>query len=169
MQARIAAVRLLVLDVDGVLTDGRLYFSATGVESESFDVKDGHGIRLLLYCGVEVAIISGRASRSVEKRVQDLGVRHYYPGFRHKLEALDRLLHVTSIATEHVACMGDDLPDLPLMQRVGVTCAPADAHPEVLDYADWIATAAGGRGAVRELADLLLKQQSRWHEVVQCH
>lgn len=169
LQERIAAIRLLVLDVDGVLTDGKLLISSEGTEWKSFDVKDGHGIRLLLYCGIEVAIISGRSSRAVEKRVRDLGIRHYYPSFRHKLEALEHLLKVTTIATEQIACMGDDLPDLPLMKHVGVSCAPADAHPEVLDYVDWVAASGGGRGAVRELTDLLLKQQSRWQEAVRRH
>ncbi len=166
LQARIAAVRMLILDVDGVLTDGRLYYTAEGLEWKSFDVKDGHGIRLLLHYGIQVAVISGRVSRAVENRMQDLGIRYYYPGFRNKTEALAQLLNETRIASEHIACMGDDLPDLPLMVRSGVTCAPANAHPEILSYVDWVASSAGGCGAVREFADMLLKQQSQWNQVM---
>ena len=166
-QERMATIRLLVLDVDGVLTDGRLYFGPDGQEWKAFDVKDGHGIRLLLHYGVDVAVISGRKSSAVKDRLQDLGIKKHYLGFQNKVVALEKLLDETKVAAEHVACMGDDLPDLSLMQRVGFACAPADAHPEVLHRADWVSSAAGGCGAVRELAEMLLKQRAQWRQVME--
>ncbi len=162
-----AAVRLVVFDVDGVLTDGRLYFSDDGRESRAFNIKDGHGIRLLLHYGVQVAVLSGRESDAVARRMRDLGVACVYQGFKNKGPAFERLLEDCGVAAEHTAYMGDDLPDLPAMRRAGLACAVADAHPEVIKCAHWVARADGGCGAARELCEVLIKEQGRWSEVLE--
>ena len=165
LRQRAGAVRLVVLDVDGVLTDGCLYCSDDGRESQAFNVRDGHGIRLLLHHGVRVAVLSGRVSGAAARRMNDLGVERVYQGHGNKGPAFDQLLEDCGVAAGQSAYMGDDLPDLGPMRRAGLACAVADAHPEVIECAHWVARAAGGRGAVRELCDFLLKEQGRWGEV----
>ncbi len=163
---RAASIRLVVFDVDGVLTDGRLSFSDDGRESRAFDIKDGHGIRLLLHCSVQVAVLSGRESGAVARRMRDLGVEFVYQGFQDKGPAFERLLKDCGVAAECTAYMGDDLPDLAPLRRAGLACAVADAHPEVIECAHWVARAAGGHGAARELCDVLVREQGRWDEVI---
>ncbi len=151
------SIELLVLDVDGVLTDGRLYFSGAGEALKVFHVRDGHGMKLLRDSGVEVAVVSGRRSPAVTARMRDLGVRHVVQGCRDKVKALSvlaRRLHIKPMAC---ACLVDDTPDLPLMCAVGFAAAVADAHPLVLEAAHWVSKAAGGRGAVREFTDAILR------------
>ncbi|HET6437873.1 MAG TPA: 3-deoxy-D-manno-octulosonate 8-phosphate phosphatase [Anaeromyxobacter sp.] len=152
---RAAQIRLLLLDVDGVLTDGRLFYGPEGEERVAFDVKDGHGI-VLLRDHIEVGVISGRAGRAARPRLEELRVRHLLLGERDKLAAYGRLAAL-GFADAEVAYMGDDVNDLPLLLRVGLSACPADALPEVRARVHFCAGAAGGRGAVRELCDLLLR------------
>ncbi len=150
-------IGLLVLDVDGVLTDGRLYFSARGEALKTFHVRDGHGIKLLMQRGVAVAAISGRRSAAVTARMRELEVRHVFQGCADKVAALFRLTTRLGIDPLSAACMVDDTADLPLMAAVGYAAAVADAHPLVLSAAHWTSAAPGGHGAVRELCDALLR------------
>ena len=152
-----ANVNLMVFDVDGVLTDGKLYCAAGGGELKRFDVKDGHGIRLLLHHGVEVAIASARESTVVSERMAELGVAHVYQGCRDKAAVIAALSVRLDVEAARVAYMGDDLVDLPAMRRVGLALAPADAHREILQCAAWVSSRAGGDGAAREACDLLLR------------
>ena len=148
-------IKLLILDVDGVLTDGKLYYSDSGIETKSFDVKDGLGLKLLLKRGVEIAIISGRKSIATKNRMRDLGIKHVYLGISDKTIVFNRLKKNLGIKNENIACVGDDLPDFPLMQEVGFSIAVKDAVPKVCAIADYITKATGGNGAVREVCELL--------------
>lgn len=151
-----AGVRLAVFDVDGVFTDGRIWMGTDGVEYKAFSVRDGVGVKQLLAAGIEVAIISGRASSAVDRRMAELGVTRVVQGCADKAEALAALLRDTGIAPADTAYLGDDTPDLPALRAVGLPAAVADAHPEVLAAAAWTASLPGGRGAVREFCDFLL-------------
>jgi len=157
-------IALLVLDVDGVLTDGRLYFSARGEALKAFHVRDGHGVKLLTASGVAVAAVSGRRSAAVTARMRELGVRHVIQGCGDKVEALLGLARRLGIAPLCCACIVDDTPDLPLMAAVGFAAAVADAHPLVLAAAHWVSGAPGGRGAVRELCDEMLRARASGRE-----
>ncbi len=150
------AVRLLVLDVDGVLTDGRLYYGPSGEQLRVFHVRDGAGIKALQERGVAVAIISGRRSRALERRARDLGIRHVAQGVADKLAAFRTLCKRLRLRPEECACVGDDTPDVRLMTEVGLAFAVADAHPEAAAAADRLTRLPGGAGAVREVCDYLL-------------
>ncbi|HET9864256.1 MAG TPA: HAD-IIIA family hydrolase, partial [Steroidobacteraceae bacterium] len=143
-------VRLLVLDVDGVLTDGRLYYGARGESLKVFHVRDGLGIQRVAAAGITVAIISGRKSAAVTRRARELGIRHVTQGASDKLVALNRLAKSQSMTLEQCACVGDDTPDVPILQAAGVAIAVADAHADARAVADLVTAHAGGRGAVRE-------------------
>ncbi len=156
---RAAAVRLLVFDVDGVLTDGRLYIDNRGEEFKAFHARDGHGMRMLLDAGVAIAIITGRQSGIVEHRARELGIEHVYQGRREKLGAYRSLRERTALADEAIAYVGDDVVDLPVMTRVGLAVAVQDAHPLVRRHAHWCTEARGGRGAGREVCELLMLAQ----------
>lgn len=151
-----AAVRLVAFDVDGVFTDGRFYLSVDGVESKAFSTQDGYGIRRLLEAGVQVAVISGRTSAAVEKRMRELGVGHIIQGCRDKVAAFERLASELGIEAADCAYVGDDVPDLPLLQHVGLSIAVANAVPEVRAYCGYVTAARGGFGAVREVCDLIV-------------
>jgi 3-deoxy-D-manno-octulosonate 8-phosphate phosphatase (KDO 8-P phosphatase) len=151
-----ASLRLLVLDVDGVLTDGRLWFGPDGEALKVFHVRDGHGIKRLREAGVEVAVISGRTSPAVEARMRELGVARIIQGADDKRAALDALLGGLAIDGGQAACLVDDLPDLPIMRGVGLPAAVADAHPAVLAEARHVTSLPGGHGAVREFCDWVL-------------
>ena len=161
LQRAAAGIRLLVLDVDGVLTDGRLYYDAGGEQLKVFHVRDGHGIRALGRQGVRLAIISGRRSRAVQQRARELGIAHVLQGIDDKLAALERLRARLRLPLAAVACVGDDTPDVALMQAVGLAFAVADAHPDALAAADVVTRAPGGQGAVREVCDRLLAARAR--------
>lgn len=165
MKQRIAPIRLLVLDVDGVLTDGRIVFDSNGVESKFFNVKDGHGIKLLQRAGIVVGIISGRDSQVVANRAAELGIEHVYQGSLDKMVSYRDLLAKTGFTDHQVAFMGDDIIDLPLLRRVGFAAAPADAVAEIVPHVHYVAKNGGGWGAVREVCDLILKEQSAWESV----
>ena len=151
-----AEIALVVLDVDGVLTDGRLWFGPEGEQLKVFDVRDGHGIRRLIEAGIRVAVISGRRSAAVDARMRELGVKDVAQGVADKAQALAELLRREGIESRHAACLVDDTPDLGLMAAVGLPAAVADAHPDVLTAARHVTRARGGRGAVREFCDWLL-------------
>jgi len=157
----LAAIRLLVLDVDGVMTDGRLHYDAEGREAKVFHVHDGHGIKQVMRAGIEVAVISGRHSKAVEMRMTELGIEHVRLGQENKHEAFTEITTQLGIAPETVACVGDDEPDLPIMQAAGLGIAVADAQPVVLEHADWCTTRGGGRGAVREVCNLLIAARGK--------
>lgn len=148
-------IRLVAFDVDGVFTDGRFYLSDDGVESKTFNTQDGYGIRRLLDAGVEVAIISGRSSPAVTKRMQELGVRHVVLGCRDKVAALDDIAAKIGIVSADCAYTGDDVPDLPLLQHVGYSFAVNNAVADVKAACDYTTAANGGHGAVREICDLV--------------
>jgi 3-deoxy-D-manno-octulosonate 8-phosphate phosphatase (KDO 8-P phosphatase) len=154
------AIRLLVLDVDGVLTDGRLYLSATGEEFKAFHVRDGSGLVAVQKAGVAVAIISGRDSGAVRQRAAELGIRHVRQGVTDKAAALDELMRETGVQEREVACVGDDTPDIPMLRKAALAVAVADAHPSAAAVAHWVTASGGGRGAVREVCDLLLRSRA---------
>ena len=156
-------IRLLVLDVDGVLTDGRLYFSSRGEEQKCFHVRDGAGIVQLLQAGLQIAVISGRESKAVERRMVELGVTWVRQGIHDKLAALRELLDILALGPQAVASVGDDTPDLPIFGVARLAIAVADAHPSVKSQAHFITQANGGQGAVREVCDLILESQRRAH------
>jgi 3-deoxy-D-manno-octulosonate 8-phosphate phosphatase (KDO 8-P phosphatase) len=158
---RAAAIRLLVLDVDGVMTDGRLHYDAEGREFKTFHVRDGYGIRRVMDAGIEVAVISGRRSQSAAGRMAELGIRHVMLGRDDKAAALEELLARVGIAAAATACVGDDTPDLAIMARVALPIAVADCHPSVAGAATWRTSLPGGAGAVREVCDLLLAARTR--------
>lgn len=164
VMARAKQIRLLICDVDGVMSDGVIYMGNSGEELKAFNVRDGYGIRCLLTSSVEVAIITGRNARLLEDRCKTLGVQHLYQGQSDKLLAFGELLDKLSLSPEQVAYIGDDLIDWPVMAKVGLSVAVADAHPVLLPRADYVTRIAGGRGAVREICDLILIAQDKFDD-----
>lgn len=156
---RARQIRLAIFDVDGVLTDGRLYFMPDGTEFKSFHTLDGHGIKMLRASGVEVAIISGRNSPLVERRAANLGIPYLIQGREDKLNALDELRQQVQVEMQQIAFLGDDLPDLPVMRRVGLGVAVATADSFVREHAHGVTQAAGGLGAAREFCELIMRAQ----------
>lgn len=165
LRERLARIRLLVLDVDGVLTDGTLYFSEHGETLKAFSVQDGLGMKLLRSRGVEVAVISGRRSAPLERRLADLGVVHRL-GRDDKLAALDELLADLAVGDDAIAYAGDDVIDLPVMRRVGVALTVPNARPQVIAEAHWVTSAAGGHGAVREMTDAILEARGELDDAI---
>lgn len=172
MRAEDAAkdVRLVVLDVDGVLTDGGLYYDGSGCALKRFNVQDGLGIKLAAGLGLEFAVITGLESPAVRQRVTELGIRHYYPGHTRKVPLLTDIADKTGISFPHMAYVGDDWVDAAPMSKVGFPIAVANARPEILRLAKWTTRAHGGNGAVREVIDFILKAQNKldslWREWV---
>jgi 3-deoxy-D-manno-octulosonate 8-phosphate phosphatase (KDO 8-P phosphatase) len=162
MEERLKKIKLLILDVDGVMTDGRIIFDSNGVESKFFNVKDGHGIKMLQRSGIEVGIISGRQSVVVANRAVELGITQVFQKSLDKLAPYRTMLEATGVTDEQAAFMGDDLIDIPVLRRVGFAAAPADAVAEVFPFAHFVAKSRGGWGAVREVCDLILKAQGAW-------
>lgn len=162
MEKRLKTIKLLILDVDGVMTDGRIIFDSNGIESKFFNVKDGHGIKMLQRAGIEVAIISGRQSQVVTNRAAELGIERVFQKAVDKLVPYGQILADTGLADTEVAFIGDDLIDIPVLRRVGFAVAPRDAVAEVIPYVHFVTKNSGGWGAVREVCDLLLKAQGRW-------
>ena len=155
----LASIRLVAFDVDGVFTDGRFYLSNDGVESKAFNTQDGYGIRQVLHAGVEVAVISGRRSAAVQQRMDELGVRHVIQDCSDKIAAFDALTKELGITDAECIYVGDDVPDLPLLGKAGISVAVANAVAEVRELSDYTTKARGGCGAVREVCDLLLRAQ----------
>ena len=158
--------RMLILDVDGVLTDGSIVMDNQGEEWKRFNVRDGHGIKLLQRAGIEVGILTGRESGVVAARARDLGIAHVVQGSLNKAEGLARLLEAAGRAARDCVFMGDDVLDLPPMRECRLGFAPADAHAPVLAAADWVSAHAGGRGAVRQAAEGLILANDAWQEVI---
>jgi len=152
----IGKIRLLAFDVDGVFTDGRFYLSDTGVESKAFHTQDGFGIRQVLNAGIVVVVISGRSSAAVAERMSELGIQHVIQGCPDKVAAFDDIITTLDISTRECAYVGDDVPDLPLLQHVGYSIAVANAVPAVHAQCDYSTSASGGFGAVREVCELVL-------------
>lgn len=159
--ARARRVRCLFLDIDGVLTDGKLYLGPGGEETKTSYVRDGLGIKLLLQAGVQVAIISGRPSPAMRKRLESLGVTEIVLDHDDKLPAYEQICAKLGLKDEQCAVMGDDVPDVPVMQRAALALVPADAHPAARRLAHWVSRAPGGQGAVREACDLILQAQGK--------
>ena len=160
-----ARVELVVFDVDGVLTDGSLYIGDDGQEYKAFHSRDGHGMKMLKEAGVEIGIITGRTSRVVEHRMTSLGIEHVYQGQLEKLPAFQDLTRKLELAPQNVAYVGDDVVDLPIMVRVGLAIAVADAHPMVTRHAHWQTASSGGRGAARDVCELILDARSGLQDV----
>jgi YrbI family 3-deoxy-D-manno-octulosonate 8-phosphate phosphatase len=167
LSSRCAAVELLVLDVDGVLTDGSVVYADNGVELKSFHVRDGSGLKLWQMAGKRSAILTGRTSRVVDIRAAEVGVETVVQGVADKLPAFRQLLAATALRPEQVCYIGDDLPDLPVLRRSGLAVAVADACPEVREAAHHVTRACGGRGAVRETIELILRSQGHWQRLLE--
>jgi len=161
LQKRASGIRMLVLDVDGVLTDGKLYFDHNGNELKAFNTRDGMGIKALQQSGIEVAVITGRKSEAVTQRMTQLGVQHVYQGREDKLNAFLHLLKETGLDAQQICFAGDDWIDLPVLLRAGLAVSVADAEDHVKDRAHWITQRNGGDGAVREICNLILKAQDK--------
>lgn len=159
-------VKLVILDVDGVMTDGRIVIDDNGVESRNFDIKDGLGMVALQMLGIEVAIITSKKSVAVANRAQELKIKRFYEGVKKKTEPYEEILKDMSITDAQVCYVGDDLVDLSLMKRVGFPVAVADAVEEVKQAAAYVTKARGGCGAVRETAELILKAQGKWETIL---
>jgi 3-deoxy-D-manno-octulosonate 8-phosphate phosphatase (KDO 8-P phosphatase) len=162
-------IRWAIFDVDGVLTDGRIYISERGEEFKAFSTLDGHGLKLLVQGGVTPVVITGRDSPAVRRRVADLGIEHAVYGAHDKLAAANQLMPLLGLGWDTLAAMGDDWPDLPLMTRAAFACAPANAHAEVKAVAHHVTEACGGHGAARECCDLLLMAAGRYAALLNSH
>lgn len=165
MAVDLKRIKLLLLDVDGVMTDGRIIYDNEGGETKAFDVKDGHGLKLIQRAGIQVGIITGRQSAVVDRRASELGIGHVFQGAKDKMQPFRSLLETLALDPSEVAYMGDDIVDLPVMRQVGFSATVADAVDEVKAHADLVTSRVGGRGAVREVCDLLLKECGRWDDV----
>ena len=166
IENKLKRIRLLLLDVDGVLTDGGIIYDDNNVETKVFNVKDGLGLRLLMNSGIQVGIVTGRVSSSLKHRCENLGITTIFDGIHDKAEALERIINQTGSIAEEIAFVGDDLPDIPIMNRVGLSVAVADAHENVRESADMVTYAKGGGGAVREICEAILKAGGKWGEIV---
>lgn len=159
LKMRFRGVRCVVLDIDGVMTNGMLYLGPGGTEYKAVSVRDGLGIKRLLVVGIQVAVISGRPAPAIEARLRNLGVEHLWLNTDDKVPPFNALIKKLKLDTVQVAVMGDDIPDLPLMERAGLSLTVADAHPQVLETAHWRSRFAGGCGAIREASDLIIAFQ----------
>lgn len=159
-------VRLLVLDVDGVLTDGRLHLTEDGEEHKIFHSRDGHGIKLIQELGVDVAIITGRSSSAVTRRANNLGIQHVVLGATDKGQAIEELSQLVDIPLEQMAAMGDDVLDLPMLNRAGLSATVSDAPMIIRSRVDWVSPLPGGAGAVRALTDMLIDIRGQWGNVL---
>ena len=158
-------IKLLLLDVDGVMTDGRIIYLNDGGEAKAFDVKDGHGLKLIQRAGIKVGIITGRQSDIVARRAAELGIELVYQGAKDKMQPFMEILEKLGLKASEVAYVGDDLVDLPVMRLVGFSATVADASDDIKPYVDLVTSRPGGRGAVREVCDFLLKKSGLWTSV----
>ncbi|MDD2365225.1 MAG: phenylphosphate carboxylase subunit delta [Desulfuromonadaceae bacterium] len=165
MNDRLKEIRLLLLDVDGVMTNGGIIYDANGLETKVFNVKDGHGIKMLQRYGIQVGIITGRSSKVVDLRAKELGIDLLYQGSLKKLESYDDIKLKTGFVDSQIAYVGDDVIDVPVMRRVAFAAAPSDALPEARNAAYYVTSAAGGCGAVREVCDMILKGRGLWSDI----
>jgi 3-deoxy-D-manno-octulosonate 8-phosphate phosphatase (KDO 8-P phosphatase) len=167
--AKAGRIRLFLFDVDGVLTDGTIVMHADGSESKGFNIRDGAAIVFAQRAGLTVGLLSARSSGATAHRAAQLAVRIVEQGVKSKLKAYEQIARDVRIADDEIAYMGDDLLDLPVIVRVGLSAAPADAAAEVRERVDWVSSQAGGRGAARELIELVLRAQQRWDDVLRQH
>jgi 3-deoxy-D-manno-octulosonate 8-phosphate phosphatase (KDO 8-P phosphatase) len=167
IQDKAAAIRLVIFDVDGVLTDGSLFIGDDGQEYKAFNSKDGHGMVMLQHTGVQIGIITGRTSEVVRIRMESLGIAHVYQGRREKRPAYESLKQVTGLKDGQIAYVGDDIVDLPVMTRAGLAIAVQDAHPLTKHHAHWVTPSGGGRGAAREVCELIMEAQGTWQDALQ--
>lgn len=166
LNERASRIRLLLLDVDGVMTDNRLFYGDNGIEYKAFHTRDGHGMVLLREAGIDIGIITGRTSEVVSRRMADLKVKYVYQGVPDKLPTFENLMNQCGLSPDQVAYMGDDILDLPILRRVGLAAMPANADPVLRDHVHFISRQPGGQGAVRELCELILKAQGAWDEIM---
>jgi 3-deoxy-D-manno-octulosonate 8-phosphate phosphatase (KDO 8-P phosphatase) len=164
---RLKHITLLLLDVDGVLTDGSIIYNDNGQEIKSFNCRDGLGIRLLMDAGIRVGVVTGRRAPALVHRCKNLGIELIFDGIRDKAAVLDQIVIQLGVDTNQIAFMGDDLPDLSIMKRVGVAIAPADACTAVREKAARVTTSLGGAGAVRELCELILNAKGLWQKIME--
>ncbi len=164
---KLTNIKLLLLDVDGVLTDGKITYTDRGEEIKSFNSKDGLGMRLLMDSGIKVGIITGRKSDALTHRCKNLGINILFDGIKDKLKAFDSILKQTKLSAKEIAFAGDDLPDLPVMLKAGLSISPADAPSYVQEHADIVTKQKGGNGAVREICDEILKAQDKWNIIIE--
>jgi len=162
MNQKMARIKLLLLDVDGILTDGRIIYDNQGNELKAFDVKDGHGLKMVQRAGIKTGIITGRKSEVVKRRAQELGFDILYQGALNKLEPYLEILKEHGLTNDQVAYVGDDVVDLPVLRRVGFSATVADAVDDVLPLVDYVTKRSGGRGAVREICDMLIRASGQW-------
>ena len=165
MEEKLAKIKLLLLDVDGVLTNGQIIYDNQGNELKAFDVKDGHGLKLLQRAGIKIGIITGRSSEVVQLRARELGIEILYQGALQKLDPYLEILAEQGLTDNQVAYVGDDIIDLPILRRAGFSATVADAVPDMFPLVDYVASRPGGRGAVREICDLLLRACGQWDEL----
>jgi 3-deoxy-D-manno-octulosonate 8-phosphate phosphatase (KDO 8-P phosphatase) len=166
LQNKLKRIKLLLLDVDGVLTRGDIIYNHNGLETKFFNVKDGLGLRLVTDAGIKVGIVTGRSSKALKHRCNDLGIEYVFEGIKDKAALLTRISEKTGITVERTAYVGDDLPDLPIMNRVGISIAVADACDVVRKNAAMVTRAKGGQGAVREVCEAILKAQGLWEKTL---
>jgi 3-deoxy-D-manno-octulosonate 8-phosphate phosphatase (KDO 8-P phosphatase) len=167
LAGRIGRIKLLICDVDGVLTDGGIIIDSNGVETKRFDVKDGHGLKLLQRAGIHVALLTGRESQVVSYRAEELGITEVIQGAKDKRKAYDVLKERTGFQDENIAYVGDDVVDIPVLRQVGVAIAVRDAVDEVKASAHYVTSCSGGKGAIREIVQLILKTQNLWERVLE--
>lgn len=169
LQERLRAIKLLMLDVDGVLTDGSIIVDDRGVETKIFNVKDGQWLRLLMESGVDVVIATGRVSPSLEYRARDLGISEVHQGVRNKVDIFSNTIKKRGLYPREVAFVGDDIADIALLRRVGFAATVADSSEIVRNYVHYITTARGGKGAVKEISELIIRAQGKWQVIADCY
>jgi 3-deoxy-D-manno-octulosonate 8-phosphate phosphatase (KDO 8-P phosphatase) len=164
-KAKLKKIKLLILDVDGVMTDGRIIMDDEGRETKSFNVRDGHGLKILQRYGIKVALLTGRQSKVVEYRAEDLDIKEVYQKVYNKKEVFEKILKKHKLSADDTAFIGDDIIDIPVLRRVGFSAAVADAADVVKKSVDYITKNRGGNGAVREICEMILQAQGKWTEV----
>lgn len=164
---KLKPIKLLILDVDGVLTDGKIIYTDSGEEIKGFNVQDGHGLKLLMRAGIGVALLTGRKSKAIVHRARDLGIKLLYQKATDKASVYGKILARTRLPDKNVAFVGDDLVDIPVLKKVGFSAAVPGAVPEVKEIVDYVTSKAGGEGAVREICELVLKAQNKWKKVTE--
>jgi 3-deoxy-D-manno-octulosonate 8-phosphate phosphatase (KDO 8-P phosphatase) len=165
-EKRLKNIKLLLLDVDGVMTDGSIVYNGSGEEIKSFSVRDGLGIRILMETGVSIGIVTGRSSDALYHRCKNLHVQIIFDGVSDKASALDKITEKTGIKEDRIAYIGDDLPDIPIMGKIGIPIAVAGAHEKVIEVAHIVTSLEGGKGAIREVCEAIIKAQGNWQSVI---
>lgn len=167
LQEKLKKIKILMLDVDGVMTDGRVIMDDDGRQLKNFNVRDGHGLKMIQRYGIDVVILTGRKSEVVNHRAKDLGIKEVYQGALDKKEVFEKILKKNDLTADFVAYMGDDVIDIPVLRQVGFSAAPADAEDVVKKSVDYVTEKKGGNGAVRELCEIILQAQGKWPEIAE--